>query len=296
MTIIYKMVMILGGILLESLYKIHSKNILIGAIGAFFNAFGVNCFILSSKLGEGGTIGLSLILKYTLELSPALTSLIINIIVIMIGWKYLSKQTAIYTLITVVITSIFLDLTEPLTLGLNDPMVNAIFAGAFIGIGAGLIIASGSTLGGPSVIAKIINKYFNIKTSKAIFILDSLIVLSFLLVLPVIKVLFTIIMLFITEKATAFIIEGFNPKKAVTIISTNHEIIGNKINHLTGKGATLIKGKGTFSHENVDVLYVVVHQAQITKIKNIVLSEDEDAFVVIHDVRDVLGKGFMNLT
>ena len=205
---------------MESLYKIHSKNILIGAIGAFFNAFGVNCFILSSKLGEGGTIGLSLILKYTLELSPALTSLIINIIVIMIGWKYLSKQTAIYTLITVVITSIFLDLTEPLTLGLNDPMVNAIFAGAFIGIGAGLIIASGSTLGGPSVIAKIINKYFNIKTSKAIFILDSLIVLSFLLVLPVIKVLFTIIMLFITEKATAFIIEGFNPKKAVTIIST----------------------------------------------------------------------------
>ena len=100
-----------------------------------FNAFGVNCFIVSSKLGEGGTIGLSLLLKYTMDLSP-ISSLIINMIVIAIGWKYLNKQTTIYTLITVIVTSIFLDLTEPLTLGINDSMVNAIFAGVFIGLGA----------------------------------------------------------------------------------------------------------------------------------------------------------------
>ncbi|PTE74895.1 YitT family protein, partial [Staphylococcus gallinarum] len=140
---------------MKKLYINHSKNVIIATIGAFFNAFGVNCFIVSSKLGEGGTIGLSLLLKYTMDLSPAISSLIINMIVIAIGWKYLNKQTAIYTLITVIVTSIFLDLTEPLTLGINDSMVNAIFAGVFIGLGAGMIIASGSTLGGPSVIAKI---------------------------------------------------------------------------------------------------------------------------------------------
>ena len=84
-----------------------------------------------------------------MDLSPAISSLIINMIVIAIGWKYLNKQTAIYTLITVIVTSIFLDLTEPLTLGINDSMVNAIFAGVFIGLGAGMIIASGSTLGVP---------------------------------------------------------------------------------------------------------------------------------------------------
>lgn len=162
---------------------------------------------------------MSLLLKYTADLSPALTSLIINMIVIAIGWKYLNKRTAIYTLITVVVTSLFLNLTAPLTLGLDDSMVNAIFAGVFISLGAGMIIASGSTLGGPSVIAKIMNKYLNIRTAQAIFILDSLIVLSFLIVLPVIKILFTIIMLFVTERVTAFIVEGLNPKKAVTIIS-----------------------------------------------------------------------------
>lgn len=281
---------------MESIYKIHGKNIIVATIGAFFNAFGVNCFIVSSKLGEGGTIGLSLLLKYTADLSPAITSLIINMIVIGIGWKYLNKRTAIYTLITVVVTSLFLDLTEPLTLGLDDPMVNAIFAGVFIGLGAGMIIASGSTLGGPSVIAKIMNKYLNIRTAQAIFILDSLIVLSFLIVLPVIKILFTIIMLFVTERVTAFIVEGLNPKKAVTIISEKNSLISNQINELTGRGATLFKATGSYEQKDMKVLYVVISQSQVTKVKKIVLSEDKNAFLAIHDVRDVLGREFMNLS
>lgn len=281
---------------MESIYKIHSKNIIIATVGAFFNAFGVNCFIVSSKLGEGGTIGLSLLFKYTADLSPAITSLIINLIVIAIGWKYLSKKTAIYTLITVVVTSLFLNLTEPLTLGLDDPMVNAIFAGVFIGLGAGMIIASGSTLGGPSVIAKIMNKYLNIRTAQAIFILDSLIVLSFLVVLPVIKILFTIIMLFVTERVTAFIVEGLNPKKAVTIISEKNSSISSQINELTGRGATLFNATGSYEQKNIKVLYVVISQSQVTKVKKIVLSVDKNAFLAIHDVRDVLGREFMNLS
>lgn len=237
-----------------------------------------------------------MLLKYTADLSPALTSLIINMIVIAIGWKYLNKRTAIYTLITVIVTSLFLNLTAPLTLGLDDSMVNAIFAGVFIGLGAGMIIASGSTLGGPSVIAKIMNKYLNIRTAQAIFILDSLIVLSFLIVLPVIKILFTIIMLFVTERVTAFIVEGLNPKKAVTIISEKNGLISNRINELTGRGATLFNATGSYEQKDIKVLYVVISQSQVTKVKKIVLSEDKNAFLAIHDVRDVLGREFMNLS
>ncbi|MEJ7346007.1 YitT family protein, partial [Staphylococcus haemolyticus] len=93
-----------------------------------------------------------------------------------------------------------------------------------------------STLGGTSVIAKIVNKYSEIKTSQGIFILDALVVLSFLMVLPLENVLFTIIMLFVTERATSFVIEGFNPKKAVTVISSKSDLISDKINAFTGRG------------------------------------------------------------
>lgn len=273
----------------------HYKNIVLCLIGTLINALGVNCFLLGSNLGDGGTVGISLALKYTLGLSPALTSLIINTLVVFIGWKFLSKTTAIYTVIANTSLSFFLNLTENINLGVNDFVINSVFGGAVIGIGAGLVISTGSTLGGSSVIAKVINKYTDMKTSQGIFILDGLIVLSFLLVLPITNVLFTLIMLFVTERATSFIIEGFNPKKAVTIISSKNEIISNKINDFTGRGSTLLTGNGGYSKSEKTMLYVVVPQSQVTRIKKLVNKEDENAFLAIHDVRDVLGSGFINI-
>src|SRR5699024_11855405 len=117
---------------------------------------------------------------------------------------------------------------------LESDFINTIFSGVLIGIGTGFVISARSTLGGTSVIAKIINKYSEIKTSQALFIHASLIVLSFLLVLPIQNVLYTIFMLFIVEKSMSFVIEGFNPKKAITIISVFISYISKKINEKTG--------------------------------------------------------------
>lgn len=277
------------------LYKIHLKNICFCLLGTFIISIGVNTFVLASNLGEGGTVGISLNLKYTLGLSPALTTLIINMILIIVGWKYLSKTTAVYTLVTVVASSLFLGITEPLKLNLESDFINTIFSGVLIGIGTGFVISARSTLGGTSVIAKIINKYSEIKTSQALFILDSLIVLSFLFVLPIQNVLYTIVMLFIVEKSMSFVIEGFNPKKAITVISDFNADISKQINAETGRGSTLLNGVGGYEQRETNVLYVVVSQNQLARIKKIVNSHDEHAFLVIHDVRDVLGNGFMKL-
>lgn len=282
--------------MMKQLFRNHTKNVIVCLIGAFVSAIAVNCFILESNLGDGGTVGISLALKYAFGWSPALTSLIINTIVIIVGWKFLSTRTAVYTFIANTAISLFLDLTENFSTGIDNFVINAAFGGVFVGVGIGLVIAAGGVIGGTSVIAKMLNKYFDIKTSQGIFLLDGLVVLSFLFVLPLENVLFTIIMIFITERATAFIIEGFNPKKAVTIISDKNENISDKINSFTGRGSTLLKGKGGFGKKETSMLYVVVPQSQVTRVKKLVNEEDDKAFLVIHDVRDVLGSGFINLT
>ncbi|PTK88172.1 YitT family protein, partial [Staphylococcus gallinarum] len=83
--------------LLRQLLKDHTKNIFVCLIGSFISAIAVNCFILGSNLGDGGTVGISLALKYSFGFSPAVSSLIINTIVILVGWKFLSLRTAVYT-------------------------------------------------------------------------------------------------------------------------------------------------------------------------------------------------------
>ena len=89
--------------MLEQLFKDHTKNIIICILGAFVSALAVNCFILGSNLGDGGTVGISLALKYAFGWSPALTSLIINTIVIIVGWKEkeLRALRGIYSIIGV---------------------------------------------------------------------------------------------------------------------------------------------------------------------------------------------------
>lgn len=247
--------------------QIHTKNIIFCLLGTFLIGVGVNAFIIAANLGEGGTVGISLNLKYTLGLSPALTSFIINIILIAVGWKYLSKTTAVYTLITVIASSVWLALTESFNLHLQSDFINSIFGGAFIGIGTGFVISARSTLGGTSVIAKIIDKYTEVKTSQALFVLDTLIVLSFLITIDIENVLYTIVMLFIVEKCMAFVIEGFNPKKAITIISEYNGEISDQIHYETGRGSTLLNGVGGYERRQTNVLYVVVPQNQLARIK-----------------------------
>lgn len=167
-----------------AMFNNHYKNIILCLIGTLINAIGVNGFLLGSNLGDGGTVGISLALKYAFGFSPAITTLLINVVLIIIGWKFLSKKVAIYTVISNTTLSLFLGLTKDINLGIDDFVINSVFGGAIIGISVGIVLSTGSTVGGPAVIARILNKYFGFKTAKSIFLLDSLIVLSFLMVLP----------------------------------------------------------------------------------------------------------------
>ena len=90
-----------------------------------------------------------------------------------------------------------------------------------------------------------------------------------------------------------FVIEGLNPKKAVTIISQNPDQIAKMIDEKIGRGCTILNGRGYYSKKDTDVLYVVIAKTQLTRTKRMIRKFDENAFVVVHDVRDVLGNGFL---
>ncbi|ACX67206.1 MULTISPECIES: YitT family protein [Bacillales] len=265
-------------------------------IGAFIFALAVNLFVIPNDFGEGGVTGISIILFYVLQWSPALVGIVINGILLMIGYKLLDKKTTVYTIIAVAFHSLFLHLTENWRIASDEPVINAIFAGLFAGVGIGLIVRVGGTTAGTVILARLANKYWDWNISYALLFFDLIVAGLSVFVIGIEKVMFTVVILYIGTKAMEFIIEGLNPKKAVTIISTHHDRIAIRVTEIMDRGVTVLRGYGYYTGQTKDVLYIVISKQEVSMLKKIVRAEDKNAFVTIHDVRDVFGEGFIDIS
>lgn len=269
------------------------KNILLVILGSFIFSAGVNAFIISGNLGEGGVTGIAIVLYYAFHISPALTNFVANAILIVIGYKFLSKKSTILTIIATVLISVFLSLTESWHVETGNVIINAVFGGTSVGLGIGIIVLAGGTTAGTTILARIANKYLDVSTAYALLFFDLIVVAISLTVLPLSKTLVTVISLYIGTKVMDYVIEGLNTKKAMTIISSKPEEVAKAIDEQVGRGLTILNGHGYYSREEKDVLYVVVAKTQVTRAKRIIKKIDKNAFLVIHDVRDVYGNGFL---
>lgn len=264
-------------------------------IGAFIFALAVNLFVIPNDLGEGGVTGLTIIFYYLYKWSPGLVSLVLNGLLLLIGYKFLSRNTTIYTIFAVAFNSLFLHLTRDWMIDSNEIIVNMIFGGVFAGLGIGLIIRVGGTTAGTTILASITQKYLGWNISYGLLFFDLIVVLSSYFVIGAEKVLLTIVMLYIGTKVMEFIIEGFSSKKAITIISKKPDEIAKQVNQKMFRGVTVYDGHGFYTQEKKKILYIIISTQEVIRLKKIVETTDKDAFVAIHDVRDVFGEGFVEM-
>ncbi len=269
------------------------RDIILVMIGSFIFSAGINAFVISGNLGEGGVTGIAIVLYYAFHISPGITNFVLNAILIIVGYKYLSKRSTYLTIFATVLISIFLGLTETWHVETGNVVINAVFGGTCVGLGIGIIVLAGGTTAGTVILARIVNKYLDISTPYALLFFDLIVVLISLTEIPLVKCLVTVMSLYIGTKVMEFVIEGLNTKKAMTIISSRPNEVAKAIDQQVGRGLTILNGNGYYTREEKDVLYVVISKTQVSRAKRIIKNIDENAFLVIHDVRDVYGNGFL---
>jgi len=147
-------------------------------------------------------------------------------------------------------------------------------------------------MGGTSLIAIMLNKGLGWDMVRTIFVLDILIVLSGLFFIGPLNTMYTIITLFIAKKGTDLIMDGLDPRKAVSIISNKAPDVADAVIQNMNISVTVFKGYGGYLKEDTDMTYVIINKYQLFRLKKIITSVDENAFVVVHDVRDVFGGSF----
>lgn len=278
------------------IFDLKIKNILFILLGSAIFGFGIVHFNIENHLAEGGFTGITLILLAKLGLNPSYTNLALNIPVFIIGWKMLGKKSFLYTIIGTVGTSIFLwifqrdHISFPLT---DDLFLASLFAGAFIGIGLGIIFRFGGTSGGVDIIARLFFKYKGWAMGRTMFIFDACVItLSLLTYLDYRHAMYTLVAVFVGARVIDFMQEGAYTARGTLIISEKQNEIADKIMKEMDRGVTVLKGHGYYTKTEKEVLYCVVGKNEISGLKGIINSIDPHAFVSVTVVHDVLGEGF----
>lgn len=268
------------------------KTLVLITIGCFIFSIAVNSVVIPNELGEGGITGVNMLLLYSFGFNPAISNLLINTVILLIGWTLLERKTLYYTFFAVAMMSFFIQVNHLGVFMPENTVLAPLLSGLLIGGGVGLVIAAGGTTAGTDIIALIINKFLGIPVSSALLMIDAVIVTSLSMVIGLEKGVLSLISTFVTSQVINFIIEGSNPKKAVTIVSDRYEEIGQEIMQKINRGITVFNGYGFYSKTEKDVLYVVINRIQLVKLQHIIYEIDPNAFVTVSGIQQVIGEGF----
>lgn len=271
------------------------KDIVLISAGAFIYAFGVNYFFVANKLADGGIAGISVILHYLFNFNISTTYLVLNVPLVIMGYKLIGGKFIIKTFYGTAMTSLAFRVFQNYLGPMDDKLIASIFGGLIIGIGLGTIFVGGGSSGGADILVKILNKYFDIPVGKAFLALDSFVLSALGILFGRDIFMYTLVGLFISTKAIDFIQDGVDKAKALMIISDKSEEIKNEIMKQTGRGVTIINARGGYTNDNKEVLYCILGRYEVTTVKRIVKNIDRKAFMSISEVSEVLGEGFKDL-
>ena len=264
-------------------------------LGVLVMSLGLSIFLIPGQIVAGGVSGIAIILYHKFNFPVGLVMLIINIPIFITALKTFGINMIFRTLYGIVALSFFIEVLQQYEIVLTeDLLLAAIYGGILIGIGLGLVFRYNGTTGGTDMSARIVSYYFDHSTGQALLFLDGLVILMAAGVFGLELALYAVITIFIVSKAVDIIQEGPYISKMAFIISDENDEIEEKIIKELDRGLTSLKGSGGFTGQTRPVLMCVVNRSEVASLKRMVYSVDEDAFLIISSVNEVLGEGFKN--
>lgn len=268
--------------------------------GAAVYAFGLHYFILPNQLMEGGVTGIAVLFNYAFGWRLSISTLLLNIPLFVLGTYVLGWRQMVYTIIGALSLSGSLAFIEWMVevgwlspfVTSSDYMLAALYAGVTIGLGLGIVFRFGGTTGGADIIARIVSAKLGWSMGQIILLLDVIIISLSLLYIPKEKVLYTLVAVFIASKLIDFIQEGAYAARAFSVITAQGDAVAAAVASGLERGVTLMPAVGGFSGQSRMMVYCVVARHEIRKMKRVIRDADPAAFIVVHDVQDVVGEGF----
>ncbi|MCK8601286.1 YitT family protein [Desulfoferrobacter suflitae] len=259
--------------------------------GSIIFVTGMNSVLVPQKLLSGGLVGISLIVHYLIpSLDVGLVYFVSNIPLLLLGWLHVSRRFMLYTIFGMAFFSLVANLIRPPAVDIQDPMLAALFAGVICGVGGGVILRSLGSAGGLDILAVYTNKRWGLRPGIVIMASNALVLLAGALYFNIELALHSLIFVYTSSRVIDVILTGFNRRKALLIVSKESHKIADDILFRINRGVTYLKGKGGYTGEDSDVIFTVTTLTELPRMKDIVYGIDPEAFMVVNDTLEVLGK------
>ena len=291
-----------ASIIRKLLTDIRPVHFLFLTIAGVINAFGVTIFLYPVKLYDSGISGTSMLLD---QITPAhyelsLFLLLLNIPIFLFGLKKQGLPFTVYSIYTIGVYSfmaflimkvlpINVEFVSPLA-G-SDLLLCAIFGGVISGIGSGLTIRFGGAIDGIDVLSVMFAKKIGISLGTFVMIYNTVLyIICGIVIDSWILPLYSIVTYFVGSKTVDYIVEGFDRSKCAMIVTTKADEISQALSQGFQASGTIVSATGGYSKSSKQILYFIVNHFQINKLKTIVLAIDEQAFISLQDVSDIIRK------
>ena len=267
--------------------------------GTALMAVGAEGFFEHADLVAGGITGIGIMLdewtsaRFGVHIPLWFVNFAGNLPLFLIAWKRKGKDFVSRSMLTAALFSLMLYVEELFPLYSSDPLLAAVFGGTALGVGLGLVLSVDSTTGGVELAATLLHlKFRSVSVPRFIFILDAAIILTGMAFFGVEMGLYAILAVFITDQFLGGVVEGPSYARAAWIISEKSEEISGALMTELGRGVTAFSAAGKYTGQEREVVFCVFSQKEVHSVKSIIMNIDKNAFFLVTDIREVLGKGF----
>lgn len=270
------------------------KDILGITVGCIIVAIAMQMILVPVRLLTGGVSGIAIMLKFVTSLDLWVWYVILNIPILVAGYRFISRRFALYSVLGIAVLSLFLGIFEkiPYVPCVDDLLICAVIGGVLNGLGTGIILRSKGSTGGMDIVAVIVKRYRGYNLGQVMFAVNIIIITIFVFIENINLAFYSGVGIFISSAVVDMVVEGLRVSKSAMIISEHAEEIAQEIMHNMHRGCTYLTGEGAYTGVEKKIIMVTVGKTQLPRLKEIVFQIDPSAFITINESIEVFGKGF----
>lgn len=267
-------------------------------IGCVAYGMSTSLFLAPNSIVAGGVTGLAVLINYfNKNILIGMVSIVINLPILAFGVKFLGWKFILRCLLTIATLGVVTDILSLLPPMTSDGVLSSLYGGVCQGIGIGLFVRYEFSSGGTELLGRLIARFIKgLKIPVCVGILDGIIVVAGAIATQnPNNMLYALIVVFVSTKVSEVVLVGLEKSKMCIIITDKGRELADVLVHNSPRGVTMMEGEGMYTHKSHNVILTCVKNRQLTQLKQIVKSVDENAFIIINESVEVRGKGFQAL-